>query len=218
MYEYIGLTQNSGLMEHLSERVVSKANENETCNSLGLLPVFAGDPDQLYPDALCGERMTARLVWDDALDWNPTECEQGRTIKIKGFPKDHRVRLFRVEVSSHRTDGVVTNGRAQNATTAAQETCRFRWRIEQLHRESKQLTGLERCQCRSARIQRHHVACVFLVWARLKELARSAGRTVYQLKQDLLDNYLIQQLRKPSLTMWLVQVLFALKTNSSTIV
>jgi hypothetical protein len=87
------------------------------------------------------------------------------------------VRLFRVEVSIHRTDWIVTNDCTQNSTTAAQEAYRI------------------------ARIQRNHIACAFLVWGQLKELARSAGRTIYQLKQGLLDDYLIQQLRNPSLTM-----------------
>jgi hypothetical protein len=77
----------------------------------------------------------------------------------------------------------------------------LRWLVEQLHREGKPVTGLERCQCRQARIQRHHIGCALLVWVRLKELAVQTGRTVYQLKQGLLDDYLIQQLKKPSLKM-----------------
>ena len=40
----------------------------------------------------------------DTLTWSRAELTQGKTIKIKGFPKDHQVRLFRVEVSTHRTD------------------------------------------------------------------------------------------------------------------
>jgi hypothetical protein len=60
---------------------------------------------------------------------------------------------------------------------------------------------LERCQCRKARIQRNPIGCAFLVWVRLKELAAQTGRTVYQLKHGLLDDYLIQQLRNPSLNM-----------------
>ena len=111
------------------------------------------------------------------------------------------MRLFRVEVSTHRTDCVVTNDQAQDSTEATQEVCGFRWKIEQLHREGKQVTGLERCQCRKARIQRNHIGCAFLVWVRLKALAAHTGRTVYQLKHGLLDDYLIQQLRKPSLRM-----------------
>jgi hypothetical protein len=137
----------------------------------------------------------------DSLAWSTEELAQGKTIKIKGFPKDHKARLFRVAVSIHRTDWVVTNDPTQDATEATQEACGFRWKIEQLHREGKQVTGLEGCQCRKARIQRNHIGCAFLVWVRLKELAAQTGRTVYQLKHGLLDNYLIQQLKNPSLKM-----------------
>jgi len=137
----------------------------------------------------------------DSLAWSPETLAHGKTIKIKGFPKDHKVRLFRVEVSTHRTDWVVTNDQTQDATEATQEACGFRWKIEQLHREGKQVTGLERCQCRKARIQRHHIGGAFLVGIRLKELAAHTGRTVYQLKHGLLDDYLMQQLRNPSCRM-----------------
>jgi Transposase DDE domain len=137
----------------------------------------------------------------DALTWSTEALAHGQTIKRKGFPKDHKVRLFRVEVSTHRTAWVVTNDQTQDATEATQEACGFRWRIEQLHREGKQVTGLERCQCRKARSQRNHIGCAFLVWVRLKALAVQTGRTVYQLKHGLLDDYLIQQLKNPSLKM-----------------
>lgn len=51
---------------------------------------------------------------------------------------------------------------------------------EQLHRESKQVTGLERCQCRKARIRRNHIGCALLVWVRPKHyLAGQAHRTIY---------------------------------------
>jgi hypothetical protein len=137
----------------------------------------------------------------DALEWSTADLAHGKRIKIKGFPKDHKVQLFRVAVSTHRTDYVVTNDLAQDSTEATQEACGFRWKIEQLHREGKQVTGLECCQCRTARIQRNHIGCAFLVWVRLKELAAQTGRTVYQLKHSLLDDYLFQQLRNPSLRM-----------------
>jgi hypothetical protein len=75
--------------------------------------------------------------------------------------------------------------------------------MEQLHREGKQVTGLERCPCRKARIQRNHIGCAFLVWVRLKALAAQTGRTVYQLKHGLLDASLLQQLRNPSLRRFL---------------
>ncbi len=137
----------------------------------------------------------------DSLLWSDEELHQGKTIKIKGFPKEHKVKLFRVEVSTHRTDYVVTNDLTQDSTEETQKACGFRWKIEQLHREVKQLTGWEKCQCRKARIQRNHIGCALLVWVRLKSLAIASCSTVYQLKHGLLDDYLIQQLRNPSLEM-----------------
>ncbi|EIC30093.1 MULTISPECIES: IS701 family transposase [Methylomicrobium] len=139
----------------------------------------------------------------DALTWASAERQHGKRIKIKGFPKHHKVQLFRVAVSTHRTDWVVTNDPTQHSLMATQQVCGYRWKIEQLHREGKQVTGMERCQCRTARIQRNHIACAFLVWVRRKQFAYATGRTVYQLKQDLLDDYLCQQLRNSSLRMQL---------------
>jgi hypothetical protein len=43
-----------------------------------------------------------------------------------------------------------------------------------------------------------------LGWIRLKNLGYQTGQTVYQNKDRLLSNYLIQQLKRPSLPMCLV--------------
>ena len=146
-----------------------------------------------------GDRHSYRRV--DALDWSPDALAHGKRIKIQGFPKDHKVQLCRVAVSTHRTYDVVSNALAQHATAATQEACGFRWKIEQWHRAGNQVTGLERCQCRKARLQRKHIGCALLVWVRLKEFATQTGRTVYQLQHGLLDASLIQQLKTPSLKM-----------------
>jgi hypothetical protein len=139
----------------------------------------------------------------DALEWDDQTLDHGKLIKIRGFPKDKKVKLFRVTVSTHRTDFIVTNDLTQNSTDAVQQESGIRWRIEQFHRELKQLTGVEACQCRKARIQRNHIACALLVWTRLKGIAYSTGQTVYQIKYGLLSNYLIQQLKQPDITMLL---------------
>lgn len=136
-----------------------------------------------------------------ALRWSEQERSQGKTIKIKGFPKHHKVKLFRVVVSTNRTDWIVTNDLAQDSTQATQQACRTRWKIEQFHRELKQLTGVEKCQCRKARMQRNHIACAVLVWIRLTEVARKTKQTIYQVKRGLLDNYLRQELRNPAVSM-----------------
>jgi len=43
--------------------------------------------------------------------------------------------------------------------------------IEQLHRELKQTTEIDQCECRKGRIQRNHIASAFLVWVKLKQIA-----------------------------------------------
>ena len=139
----------------------------------------------------------------DSLRWNEAEKQTGKLIKIKGFPGNHKVKLFRVVLSTKRTDYIVTNDMAQDDTQAVQEVCGFRWQVEQFHRETKQLTGLEGCQCRKARIVRNHIACAMLVWVRLKQVANETKQTVYRLKHGLLSDYLRQQLKSPAIHMTL---------------
>lgn len=57
------------------------------------------------------------------IKWNEKELESGKLIKIKKFPQDKKVKLFRVEVSTDRTDFIVTNDKAQDSTEAVQKEC-----------------------------------------------------------------------------------------------
>lgn len=139
----------------------------------------------------------------DQLVWDEQQAAQGRLIHIKKMPKGHQVRLFRLVLSAERTDYVITNEVAQTRVQAAQEASSLRWKVEQFHRELKQTTGIERCQCRKERIQRNHIGCAILVWVRLKSLADDLGTTIYALKRDLLSDYMVQQLRNPSIKMTL---------------
>lgn len=146
-----------------------------------------------------GERPYQRV---DDLDWSEEELERGKLIKVKGFPREHKVKLFRVVVHTRRTEWIVTNNLlSRDSTQEAQKARLLRWKIEEFHREAKQLTGMERCQCRAGRIQRNHIACALLVWSRLKHLAYQSGRTVYQIKHGLLQDYLVQQLKNPTVQM-----------------
>lgn len=137
----------------------------------------------------------------DALGWSERELERGKLIKIKGFPKEHKVKLFRVVVHPRRTEWIVTNDLSRDSVHEAQKARGVRWKIEEFHREAKQLTGIERCQCRGGRLQRNHIACALLVWSRLKHLAYQSERTIYQIKHGLLRDYLVQQLKKPAVEM-----------------
>jgi SRSO17 transposase len=135
----------------------------------------------------------------ETLPWTSVEEQIGKSVKLKGFAGQTHLKLFRVAVSTNRTEYLVTNEMTQSDSDAAQKESRHRWKIEQFHRETKQTTGLERCQCRLNRSQRNHIAAAMLVWLSVKELADQTKKTVYQLKQGLLSDYLIQQMRNPSI-------------------
>jgi hypothetical protein len=139
----------------------------------------------------------------DKLSWTREEEQSGKLIHLHKMPKRHQVKLFRLVLSTKRTDYVITNDLTQDDTGVVKQECGTRWKIEQFHRESKQVTGLEGCQCRLARALRNHIACSFLVWAHLKRLATQRDTTVYQLKFSLLDDYMRQQLKHASIPMTL---------------
>jgi Transposase DDE domain len=136
-----------------------------------------------------------------ALAWSRHAEAHGQDVHLKDFPQGHRVRLFRVVLSTEHTDYVATNDRTQDSTAAVHTVIGWRWKIEQLHREAKQLTGIERCQARRARSQRTHIACALLVWHRLAQLAAATQQTVYAIKFGQLAHYLRAQLRRPSVRM-----------------
>lgn len=138
----------------------------------------------------------------ELLPWDNEELKSGKIVKIKKFPGAKKVKLFRVTVSTDRTDFIATNDLSQGSTDVVQKVCKVRWKVEEFHRELKQLTGIESCQCRKGRIQRNHIACAILVWLRLKDLAYKTGQTIYQIKHGLLSNYLIEQLRRPDVPMF----------------
>lgn len=137
----------------------------------------------------------------DSLSWTAGEQTHGKRVHLKGFPKGHQVKLFRLLLSTERTDYVVTNDLSQDSEKAVQEACGCRWKIEEFHRETKQLTGIEACQCRTERIQRNHIGCAILVWVQLKRVAYTTQQTVYQIKHGLLDNYMKQELKNPTVKM-----------------
>lgn len=62
----------------------------------------------------------------DQLQWNAIEPKCGKLIKIRGFPKDKKVKLFRVIVSTDKAEYVATNDTTQNSTDDRQQVCAVR--------------------------------------------------------------------------------------------
>lgn len=127
-----------------------------------------------------GETRPYRAV--SQLDWSDAERATGKTIHLKGLADPVKVQLFRVPVSTDRTDYVVTNDQTRSTTADVQQRHAIRWTIEQFHREEKQLTGIERCQTRLARSQRNHICLAIQAWLVLRQAANHAGVTIYEQK------------------------------------
>jgi IS4 transposase len=111
---------------------------------------------------------------------------------------DYKVKLFRV-AATNRTEYVATNDHSQDSAVAVKDMCGIRWKIEQYHREEKQLLGMEKCQCRKARAQKNHIGCAILAWHCLTRLARKLKTNIYALKNGLLSEYMKAELKNPSI-------------------
>jgi hypothetical protein len=73
----------------------------------------------------------------EKLSWHETELKHGKVIKIRKFPGAKRVKLFRVTVSTNRTEFIVTNDSSQNSTKVVQQVYNIRWKVEEFHARVK---------------------------------------------------------------------------------
>jgi Transposase DDE domain len=130
------------------------------------------------------------------IEWTTQRLQQGVSVKLKEVP--FQVELFKVVAPNGDIDWVITNHPQGTFTTdAIQDENAVPWQIEQLHRELKQLTGSEKCECRKARSQRNHLACCYHAWLSLKVQACTLGKTLYAVQHDLFSDYLRAELRAP---------------------
>ena len=96
----------------------------------------------------------------DELKWTPEQLLHGQSVKLKTVP--FFVRLFKLVTPDGDIDWVITNSDDSTFTIdSVKAQQKRRWAIEPFHREIKQLTGSERCQCRKAKSQRNHLACCY---------------------------------------------------------
>ena len=130
------------------------------------------------------------------LAWTDEQMQQGISVKLKELP--FRVRLFKVVAPHGHIDWAITNDSDPMVTMqVVQQQSDVRWQVEELHRDLKQLTGSERCQCRTARSQRTHLACCYRAWLSLKATAKRTGQSLYKVHSSLFDDYLRAELRSP---------------------
>jgi Transposase DDE domain len=138
----------------------------------------------------------AGYVHLQAIEWTQERLITGILVKLKEVP--FLVRLFKVVAKNGDIDWVITNDSRQDLTTAIVRVRNdVRWDVECFHRELKQLTGIEKCQCRSAWAQRNHIALCYQAWLALKVHAMKLKKTLYRVQNELLSNYLMSELKHP---------------------
>lgn len=156
----------------------------------------------LKANRLVSLRQAAGYIHLQDLAWTEQQLRDGVSVKLKELP--FRVQLFKVVATNGDIEWVITNHPHGTFTTAdIQEENARRWQIEQLHRELKQLTGSEKCECRKARSQRNHLACCYHAWLALKVKAKLLGKSLYAVRQDLFTDYLRAELRNPHIPAFL---------------
>ena len=125
------------------------------------------------------------------------ELKEGKLIQLNKL--NFMVRIFCIFVRKGGTEIIITNDIAQNSLEEILNMMSLRWKVEEFHREIKQLTGIEQCQARKSRIQRNHICCCLMAWQFLKTEAWKRQVTVYLLHESQSDDFIRSQLLKPNL-------------------
>lgn len=100
------------------------------------------------------------------------------------LPRYGNVRLVVATNGQGGTDYIVSNDlRRRGKVLLARK--RSRWDIETSFRDTKQLTGLEACQCRVPQAMERHVALVLLAFVVLQQLRLAPPETVGEVKRRL---------------------------------
>lgn len=131
----------------------------------------------------------------EEIKWTEEQLKYGIRIKLQEVP--FHVQLFKLVATNGDIDWVITNCPEKISADLVQKENKVRWNIETMHRELKQLTGIEKCQSRKARSQRNHISYCYQAWFALKKKAKEADITVYALRNNLFSEYLKTVLRQP---------------------
>jgi len=113
---------------------------------------------------------------------NIPEC--GLRVHLRGYGW---IYVFRFVDKNGHTQYVGTNLDNPDRNTVLHHI-KARWAIEVYHRELKQTCGLERCQARSSRAQRNHIASSILAWIALWHRCRKMLVSNYQAKWTVIQS------------------------------
>lgn len=139
---------------------------------------------------LINDLENGEFVSVEKLKWTEKQKQRGKIVRLKSYPEKFKQKLFQIDVATDKIEHIITNDMTEGEVVEVKKIISQRWKIEQLHRELKQLTGIEKNECRKNRSQRNHICCAMLVWHQLKKIAIKLKTNVYQVKRKLLDDYM----------------------------
>ncbi len=134
------------------------------------------------------------------IEWSADQLREGMMVKLHKVP--FQVRLFKIVATNGDIEWLITNEADLKDVEVVKQNNDSRWQIEDLHRGFKQLTGSEKCQCRSGRAQRNHIACCYFAWVTLTIEAKKQNTTIYQVHKNILKPFLIQQIANPTIPVY----------------
>lgn len=117
----------------------------------------------------------------------------GTDVWLPGFGL---VRVFGIATPDGGTAYWATNDLGMTDLTRVQ-FAEFSWAIESYHRGIKQCTGVERCQCRSARAQRNHIGLALRAFLRLEAHCFRRGISWVEAKTQLIRSAVRAYLERP---------------------
>ena len=106
------------------------------------------------------------------------------------------VKVFGIAAPDGGTDSWATSDLGMTDLTRRQYA-EFAWAIESYHRGIKQCTGVERCQCRSARAQRNHIGLALRAFLRLEAYCFARGVSWVEAKTAIIRQAVRAYLAKP---------------------
>lgn len=128
--------------------------------------------------------------------WSEDELQHGKPVTLMRM-RECPVILFKKVSNKGDIDYIVTNNLEEDSLEEVEKLISLRWKIEEYHREIKQLTGIESCQARKSRIQRNHIALCLMSWQCLKKEAMKQKVTIYNLWKSQMDIFIREYLRIP---------------------
>jgi hypothetical protein len=162
--------------------------------------------DNLKLIRACGWTWLTRLKSNRLvrLDGRPPKAVKDTPVAASGttvwLPGYGLVKVFGIVATNGDIAYWATNAVDMDDLTRLQ-LAEFSWAIEHYHRGIKQCTGIERCQCRTARAQRNHIGMALRAFLRFEVHCFARGISWVQAKVEIVREAVRSYLNRPRIVL-----------------